>query len=100
MLVVSDRGDRLLLLNYHGLHAARRCVLPWAEPSHGLMIVRPGMLSDGHTSARLLLACAGHERLPQADGTRLAPGPVPDAVERALFLSAVNTGILNNPYII
>ena len=32
MLVVSDRGDRLLLLNYHGLHAAKRCVLPWASP--------------------------------------------------------------------
>jgi len=32
MLVVSDRGDRLLLLNYHGLHAAKRCTLPWADP--------------------------------------------------------------------
>ncbi len=32
MLVVSDRGDRLLLLNYHGLHAAKRCVLPWESP--------------------------------------------------------------------
>ena len=36
MLVVSDRGDRLLLLNYHGLHAAKRCVLPWADPDAGL----------------------------------------------------------------
>ena len=36
MLVVSDRGDRLLLLNYHGLTAAKRCVLPWASPSAGL----------------------------------------------------------------
>mmetsp|Transcript_71392 Transcript_71392/g.158739 ORF Transcript_71392/g.158739 Transcript_71392/m.158739 type:complete len:150 (-) Transcript_71392:344-793(-) len=30
MLVVSDRGDRLLLLNYHGLHAAKRIILPWS----------------------------------------------------------------------
>jgi len=33
MLVVSDRGDRLLLLNYHGLHAAKRTVLPWDSPA-------------------------------------------------------------------
>ena len=32
MLVVSDRGDRLLVLNYHGLQAAKRIVLPWAHP--------------------------------------------------------------------
>jgi len=32
MLVVSDRGDRLLLLNYHGLHAAKRITLPWSTP--------------------------------------------------------------------
>ena len=36
MLAVSDRGDRLLLLNYHGLHAAKRCVLPWGQPSKSL----------------------------------------------------------------
>ncbi|KAL1495329.1 hypothetical protein AB1Y20_017184 [Prymnesium parvum] len=33
MLVVSDRGDRLLLLNYHGLHAAKRAVLTWESPA-------------------------------------------------------------------
>ena len=32
MIAVSDRCDRLLLLNYHGLHAAKRCALPWANP--------------------------------------------------------------------
>jgi len=31
MLVVSDRGDRLLLLNYHGLQPAKVCALPWLE---------------------------------------------------------------------
>lgn len=31
MIVVSDRGDRLLFLNYHGLHAAKRCLLPWGS---------------------------------------------------------------------
>jgi len=31
MLVVSDRGDRLLVLNYHGLYPAKRCNLPWVE---------------------------------------------------------------------
>lgn len=34
MLVVSDRGDRLLLLNYHGLQAAKRVSLVWVD--HGL----------------------------------------------------------------
>ena len=33
MLVVSDRGDRLLFLTYHGLHPAKRCLLPWARPA-------------------------------------------------------------------
>jgi len=36
MLIVSDRGDRLLILNYHGLQAAKRCVLPWADPERPL----------------------------------------------------------------
>ena len=43
MLVVSDRGDRLLILNYHGLHAAKRCTIPWNEP--------PRPLSDASSSA-------------------------------------------------
>lgn len=41
MLVVSDRGDRLLLLNYHGLHAAKRAILPWETPSLTRMPLRP-----------------------------------------------------------
>ena len=32
MIAISDRGDRLLLLNYHGLHPAKRVTLPWADP--------------------------------------------------------------------
>uniref|UniRef100_A0A7S2I0K6 Uncharacterized protein n=1 Tax=Haptolina brevifila TaxID=156173 RepID=A0A7S2I0K6_9EUKA len=46
MLVVSDRGDRLLLLNYHGLHAAKRCVLPWADPYASVTC----MWADPHAS--------------------------------------------------
>ena len=42
ILVVSDRGDRLLLLNYHGLHAAKRCVLPWDQPSRRLSTPNAG----------------------------------------------------------
>ena len=38
MIVVSDRGDRLLLLTHHGLHAATRCVLPWANPTLGTQL--------------------------------------------------------------
>lgn len=41
MLVVSDRGDRLLLLNYHGLHAAKRVVLAWEHPSLSRLPIRP-----------------------------------------------------------
>ena len=35
MIAISDRGDRLLLLNYHGLHPAKRVTLPWADPQVG-----------------------------------------------------------------
>ena len=35
---MSDRGDRLLLLTHHGLHAATRCVLPWANPTLGTQL--------------------------------------------------------------
>ena len=56
ILVVSDRGDRLLLLNYHGLHAAKRCVLPWDQPSRRLSA--PGGSSD---------AAHGHDEQEEAD---------------------------------
>lgn len=45
MLVVSDRGDRLLLLNYHGLHPAKRCVLPWNQPARPVL---PRQDSEGN----------------------------------------------------
>jgi uncharacterized membrane protein YgcG len=48
MLVVSDRGDRLLVLNYHGLQAAKRCVLPWGQPSTGLGSADESPPAAGH----------------------------------------------------
>ena len=38
MIAISDRGDRLLLLNYHGLHPAKRVTLPWADPQVGSVV--------------------------------------------------------------
>ncbi len=49
MLIVSDRGDRLLILNYHGLQAAKRCVLPWATPQRSpqrSLGIPPPVLTD------------------------------------------------------
>ena len=55
MLVVSDRGDRLLLLNYHGLQAAKRCVLPWGQPNSS-----PGLSTAPELPASLGAAAEAH----------------------------------------
>jgi hypothetical protein len=53
MLIVSDRGDRLLILNYHGLQAAKRCVLPWAIPQRSLEVPPPVLMDAAAGPSRL-----------------------------------------------
>ena len=78
MLVVSDRGDRLLLLNYHGLHAARRCVLPWAEPSYGLTLGTPSG-EDGSGLDGIGSAGNGPQNDPDLQAHEQLPPPAPSS---------------------
>jgi len=71
MLVVSDRGDRLLLLNYHGLHAAKRCVLPWADPYLSSPPVRSAPPSNDSASP------SNAQQPPLGDAPLNAPAAMP-----------------------
>ena len=86
MLVVSDRGDRLLLLNYHGLHAAKRLVLPWAAPSRPLAspagsscLARSSSPSSGLGGAADAVGASGGSSSSSASMPIDGPPPSPDS---------------------
>ena len=38
LIVCSDRGDRLLIMTYHGLYPAKLCPLPWSQAPRALRL--------------------------------------------------------------